>query len=288
VRFAWIHAEKASFPILRMCRIFEVTRQGYYAYANRPPSNRVASEVELCEQIKEVFEESRETYGSPRMKKALYDRGFKVGKHRVERAMRGMGLTPRLRRQRRTTMRDASHPVVPNILARDFNATRPNERWVTDITFVWTAQGWAYLAVVLDLFSRAVVGWNVSTDFSTKLALRALNEAVRKRRPNVGLLHHSDQGCQYTSFEYRERLRELGVTVSMSRKGNCWDNAAAESFFATLKTELIHRRKWAGVGQLRSGVFEYIEVFYNRRRLHSALNYRTPAHVEENYFVEAA
>lgn len=271
-----------------MCRLFEVTPQGYYAWANRPPSNRVVLEVELCRQIKEVFAESRETYGSPRMKQALHDRGLKVGKHRVERAMRGMGITPKLRRQRRTTIRDGSHPVVPNVLARDFQATRPNERWVTDITFVWTTQGWAYVAVILDLFSRAVVGWSVSADFSTQLVLRALNSAIRLRRPEAGLLHHSDQGCQYTSFEYRERLRELGVTVSMSRKGNCWDNAVAESFFATLKTELIHRNKWADISKLRAGLFEYIEVFYNRRRLHSSLNYRTPAHVEDLFFAKAA
>jgi putative transposase len=287
VKFAFIHAEKAFFPIAAMCRLFEVSRQGYYAFANRPPSKRVVLEVELCQQIKEVFAESGGIYGSPRVWEELQRRGYKVGKHRVERAMRGMGVTPNLRQQP-PRIRGTTHVVARNVLARDFKARRPNERWVTDITFVWTAKGWAYVAIILDLFSRAIVGWNVSMSYNTELVLGALNKAVLKRRPEVGLLHHSDQGCQYTSFEYQERLRELGITVSMSRKGNCWDNAVAESFFATLKTELIHRRKWTDLGELCAELFTYIEVFYNRRRLHSSLDYKTPAEVEAAFVAEAA
>ena len=198
--------------------------------------------------------------------------------------MRGMGLTPPAPRKRvQTTVRDKSHPVAPNELARDFSATRPNERWVTDITYVWTDEGWAYVATILDLFSRAVVGWAIDVTATTRLALAALHSAVQKRRPTAGLLHHSDRGCQYTSAEYRQRLQGLGVTVSMSRTGNCWDNAVAESFFATLKNELVHRRRWRSVLELRTALFEYIEVFYNRRRLHSSLDYRTPAAVEQEY-----
>lgn len=288
MKFAFIHAEKASFPIAAMCRVFGVTRQGYYAYAHRAPSARVVAEAALCESIREIFAESRETYGSPRVLEQLQRRGLKVGKRRVERAMRGMGLTPPTpRRHRTTTVRDPKHPVAPNELARDFAARRPNERWVTDITYVWTDEGWAYVAIILDLFSRAVVGWSLDATLSTQLPLAALQSAVARRRPSAGLLHHSDRGCQYTSAQYRDALDALGITVSMSRTGNCWDNAVAEAFFATLKNELIHRRTWRSRFELRHAVFEYIEVFYNRRRLHSSLDYKTPAEVEQEY-AEAA
>ena len=284
MRFAFIHAEKASFPIAAMCRLFNVTRQGYYVYANRPPSPRVLAEVEVCDAIRDVFRASGETYGSPRVLRELRTRGFHVSKRRVERAMRGMGITPPApRRHRRTTVQNPAHPAAPNELARDFTATRPNERWVTDITYVWTDEGWAYVAVILDLFSRAVVGWAVDASLSTRLPLTALAAAVQRRRPAAGLLHHSDRGCQYTSADYREALAALDVTVSMSRTGNCWDNAVAESFFATMKNELVHRRAWRTRIELRSALFEYIEVFYNRRRLHSSLDYNTPADVEHKY-----
>jgi putative transposase len=284
VRFSFIHAEKASFPVRALCRLLGVSPQGYYTFARRPPSRRVLAEAALCQEIRQVFAESRETYGSPRVLRELRARGVRTSKRRIERGMRGMGLTPPVPRKRvQTTVRDPSHPVAPNELARDFSATRPNERWVTDITYVWTDEGWAYVATILDLFSRAVVGWSVDVTATTRLTLTALQSAVQKRRPTAGLLHHSDRGCQYTSHEYRQRLAALGVTVSMSRTGNCWDNAVAESFFATLKSELIHRRRWHNALELRAALFEYIEVFYNRRRLHSSLDYRTPAAVEQDY-----
>jgi putative transposase len=284
MKFAFIRAEKASFPISAMCRLFQVTRQGYYAYANRPPSARVMAEAELCAQVREIFSETGETYGSPRVLDELRRRGVTASKRRVERAMRGMGLTPPMpRRYCTTTVRDTSHPVAPNELARDFTAQRPNERWVTDITYIWTDEGWAYLAAILDLFSRSVVGWALGTSLSTQLPLDALSTAVQRRRPDAGLLFHSDRGCQYTSADHRDALAHLGVTVSMSRTGNCWDNAVAESFFATLKKELVHRRRWHSLAELRNALFEYIEVFYNRRRLHSFLNHKTPAEVEAQY-----
>jgi transposase InsO family protein len=279
-----MRAEKASFPVTAMARVLGVTPQGYYAFVKRPPSPRVREEAELCQQVRQIFDESQETYGSPRVHRELRDRGYRTSKRRVERALRGMGLTPpRPRRHCKTTVRDLSHPVAPNLLARDFEAQRPNERWVTDITYVWTDTGWVYLAAILDLFSRAVVGWSVDTTLSTRLPLTALEAAIRKRRPDAGLLHHSDRGCQYTSDEYRAALCALDVSVSMSRKGNCWDNAVAESFFSTLKLELIHRRTWRDVHDVRQAVFEYIEVFYNRRRLHSSLGYKPPALVEKEY-----
>jgi putative transposase len=283
-----MRAEKASFSVAAMARVFNVTRQGYYAFVNRPPSNRVQDDAKLCEEVRQIFDESDATYGSPRVYRELRTRGWCTSKRRVERALRGMGLTPpRPRRHRKTTILDAADPVAPNLLARDFAATRPNERWVTDITYVWTSSGWVYLAAILDLFSRAVVGWSVDTSLSTQLPLTALHSAIQRRRPDAGLLHHSDRGCQYTSAQYRMALAELNVSVSMSRKGNCWDNAVAESFFATLKLELIHRKPWRDVHHVREAAFEYIETFYNRRRLHSSLDYKPPAVVEQEFATAA-
>lgn len=284
MKFSFIHARKAEHPIAAMCRLFGVTRQGYYAFAKRPPSARVRADAELCGEVRRIFEESRQTYGSPRVHGELQRRGHRLGRARVERAMRSLGLTPPVpRHHRRTTVSDPTHPVAPNELARDFKATRPNERWVTDITYIWTDEGWAYLAVILDLFSRAVVGWALDATLATSLPLAALEAAVLRRRPESGLLHHSDRGCQYTSAAYRDALSDLGVTVSMSRRGNCWDNAVAESFFSTLKRELVARRSWATRDELRAAVFDYVEVFYNRRRLHSSIDLTTPAEAEHDY-----
>jgi transposase InsO family protein len=284
VRFAFIRAEKAFFPVAALCRVLGVTRQGYYAFTSRAPSARQRGEVDLCDQVRQIFDESGATYGSPRVLHELRRRGYCTSKRRVERALRGMGLTPpRPRRRCKTTVRDLSQPVAPNLLARDFDAQRPNERWVTDITYVHTEAGWVYVAAILDLFSRAVVGWSVDTTLSTRLPLAALDAAIRRRRPDAGLLHHSDRGCQYTSVDYRATLQSLDISVSMSRKGNCWDNAVAESFFSTLKSELIGRRTWRDAYDVRQALFEYIEIFYNRRRLHSSLGYRSPAAVEEEF-----
>jgi putative transposase len=289
MRFDFIHAEKAHFKISALCRVLEVTRQGYYAYVARPPSPRVAKEVVLQGLVREAFEQSEGRYGSPRVLRHLHRAGHKVGKRRIEAIMRALGLRGcRPSPWRLTTQADDSHPVEANVLNREFSATRPNERWVTDITYIWTDEGWTYLAAILDLFSRSIVGWALSTSLSTELPLAALRMAVQRRRPEAGLLHHSDQGCQYTSYAYRQALAEQGITVSMSRKGNCWDNAVAESFFATLKNELVHARSWPSRLELRAALFEYIEAFYNRRRLHSSLHYRTPAEVETLYAVQAA
>jgi len=204
--------------------------------------------------------------------------------------MRSQGLSGHKPRRWRvnTTHSDPTHAVVANLLNRDFTASRPDERWVTDITYVWTDEGWYYLAAILDLYSRKVVGWALDATLSTALPMTALKMAIQRRRPRTGLMHHSDRGCQYTSFEYRTELARHGVTVSMSRTGNCWDNAVAESFFATFKNELVHSRSWSTRLQLRAAAFEYIECFYNRRRLHSSLGYKTPSEVEDNYYAASA
>lgn len=284
MRFAFIDAQKATFPVSALCRVLGVTRQGYYAYAKRPCTPAVQNDLRLQTRIRELHEASRQTYGSPRIQQALRTEGIRVGKPRLERTMRGMGLRAcSAKRFVLTTKADSGHRIEPNVLDRKFTATRPNERWVTDITYVWTNEGWCYLAAILDLYSRAVVGWSVRNSLHTALATEALQMAVRRRRPEAGLLHHSDRGCQYTSAEYRAQLEELGITVSMSRRGNCWDNAVAESFFSTLKKELLSRQTWAGPLNVREAAFEYIETFYNRRRLHSTLGYKTPNQVECDY-----
>ena len=289
MRFSFIHAEKASFPIAALCRLLGVTRQGYYAFARRPASARVTAEHGLRARLQELHVEMDGRYGSPRMLRTLRAEGVRVGKRRVERAMRSLGIQARTRRRFRvTTAANPSHAAADNLLARDFVASGPDQRWVTDITYVWTDEGWSYLAAILDLFSRRVVGWALDATLSTSLPLAALQMALQRRNPDAGLLHHSDRGCQYTSADYRAALDDMGAVVSMSRKGNCWDNAVAESFFATLKTELVHRRSWTTRLELRAALFEYIEVFYNRRRLHSTLGYKTPAQVETEHRLASA
>ena len=289
MKFSFIRAEKDNFPIAALCRVLGVTRQGYYASVSRGVSERALRDRELQTRIAEIHQQSRETYGSPRVHAQLARDGCRVGKGRVERNMRALGLAGRVpRRFRTTTKADPSHRVEPNTLNREFVASTPNERWVTDISYISTHEGWAYLAVILDLYSRSVVGWSLDTTLTTALPLAALREALLRHRPGKALLHHSDRGCQYTAADYRRALAEHGIDVSMSRKGNCWDNAVAESFFSTLKNELIYRRQWRTRHELRKEVFEYIEVFYNRRRLHSAVGYKPPAEVEEDYRRRAA
>jgi transposase InsO family protein len=289
MKFAFIDAEKADFTIAALCRVLEVTRQGYYAYVSRKPSVRMLREQALHARLRALSVEHQGRYGSPRMHRQLRADGFCVSKRRVERAMRGLGLNVVVPpRWRATTKPNALHPNAPNTLGRDFTASRPNERWVTDITYVWTDEGWAYVAAILDLYSRAVVGWAMSARLDTTLAVVALQAASRRRGETKGLLHHSDRGCQYTSSRYQEALAGLGITASMSRKGNCWDNAVAESFFSTLKRELVARRKWANRSQLRTALFEYLESYYNRRRLHSALGYKTPEQIEREHVLRPA
>jgi putative transposase len=284
MKFAFIHAEKANHSVARLCTLLGVTRQGYYAYMRRRPSPRVQRDRVLVDDVQRIYQESRGNYGSPRIWRQLRRLGQHVGKRRVERTMRALALVGRpTRRFRVTTKADAGHSKAPNLLGRDFTASRPNERWVTDITYAWTAEGWCYLAVVIDLFSRAVVGWSVDAHLATGLPMRALQSALSRRRPGQQLLHHSDQGSQYTSHEYRHLLARHGIQVSMSRRRDCWDNAVAESFFSTLKAELIERRRWKSRIELRSALFDYVEVFYNRSRLHSTLAYQTPAEVELEY-----
>jgi len=281
VRFAFIATKRADFPVALLCRTLEVSRSGFYAWEQRPQAARRLQDQSLGLEIGAIFAQSRQRYGSPRVHAQLRVAGHRTGRKRVARLMRAAGLRARERRRFRCTT-DSRHGLAirENLLARRFTVTAPNTRWATDITYLWTLEGWLYLAVMLDLFSRRVVGWSVSERLERGLALDALRMALKDRRPPQGLLHHSDRGSQYASHEYQALLAEHGIVSSMSRRGNCWDNAVAESFFASLKMELVYRSRWRTRDEARSALFEYIEVFYNRRRRHSALGYLSPAEFE--------
>ena len=281
MRFEFIRAEKAGFPVRLMCRLLKVSRSGFYAWLKRRDVREV-SDRQLLQLIREIFAQSNETYGSPRIYRELRTRKVPCDKARVERLMRENGITPpRKKKYRVTTDSNHKNPVAPNLLDRDFSSPGPNRRWASDITYVWTWAGWLYLAVVLDLFSRRVVGWAMDTRLDTEsLTLSALQMALTSRAPDRGLLHHSDRGTQYTSADFQKVLDAHGIVCSMSRRGDCWDNAVVESFFATLKLELIFRQTFRTRAEARQAIFNYIEIFYNRRRRHSYLGYLSPAEFE--------
>ena len=279
MRFACIDAEKANFPIEMMCRLLRVSRAGFYAWRRRPESRHAERDRELSKRILTIFDVTRETYGSPRITAELRASGEPVGRKRVARLMRMGGLYAR-RRTRHVQTTDSNHQeaVAPNLLARRFPVGGRRRVWAADITYLPTAQGWLYLAVVLDLRSRAVIGWAMETKVDTELTACALKMALgRSKAPQ---LHHSDRGAQYASLDYQALLAEHGITCSMSRKGDCWDNAAVESFFSTLKTECLRNQVFPSRREARAEVFRYIEAFYNRLRRHSSLGYRSPAEYE--------
>lgn len=272
-----------------MCDQLGVSRGGYYAWKNRKPSRRQQEDTVLKEAIKESHEASRGTYGSPRVVDDLKEQGFEVGRRRVARLMAEEGLTGTpIKPFKRTTDSKHNHDIADNILDREFSVDAPDTAWATDITYVRTWEGWMYLAVVMDLFSRRIVGWATATHMRTELVLGALDMALGRRVPAPCMIHHSDRGSQYASHDYRNALCKNNIVCSMSRKGDCWDNAVVESFFATLKKELIHRRPWATVTSAREAIVEYMEVFYNRKRKHSTLGNLSPAAFERHYEERAA
>jgi transposase InsO family protein len=274
-------AHRGEFRIGTMCEVLGVSRSGYYAWRRRPRSQRDETNLRLSETIRALHEESRGIYGSPRIYAALRRRGVACGRHRVARIMRDEGIRSKTKRRFRyiATKREEM-PAAPNRLERCFTAASPNRVWASDITIVKTAEGWLHLAIVLDLFSRKVVGWAMSEAVTQTLALDALQMALANRRPRPGLVHHSDRGGQYLSAAYQHRLDEHGMVCSMSRPGNCLDNAVAESFFHTLKTELVYQQPYRTREEARLAIFEYVETFYNRTRLHSTLDYRSPEEYE--------
>ena len=282
MRFAFIEAEKALYPVLVLCRVMQVGRSGFYAWLRRAPSARTQADAVLQGQIDRAFLGSRGTYGSPRIRAQLNAEGVPVSKRRVARLMRRRGLCG-LRKARFTRTTDSRHklPIAPNLLARNFTATAPNAVWVTDVTFIWTLQGWLYLAAILDLYSRRVVGWAMSAHNDQALVLQALNMALCRRQPPQGLIHHSDRGSVYCGTAYLAMLKAHGIKPSMSRKGDCWDNAVAESFFGTLKQELLFRRQLEPRRTAQTAIFEFLEAYYNRKRRHSTLGFLSPVDFEE-------
>ena len=285
MRYAVITRHRGEFQVRLMCRVLEVAPSGYYASLKRPPSWHALIDEILMAHVRIAHEESGETYGAPRVHRELQAAGLPVGRKRVTRLMREGGLVARQPKARRVATTDSNHdePIAPNLLARQFdvNGVTVNRVWVSDITYIPTREGWLYLATVLDLGSRRCVGWAMRDDLEVELALSALQMAWETRQPAAGLIHHSDRGSQYAAGAYRAALAAYGMVASMSRKGDCYDNAVAESFFATLEFELIMKHDWETKDEARRAIFRYIETWYNRKRRHSTLGYISPAEYEQ-------
>jgi transposase InsO family protein len=285
VTYAFMAAHTGEFPVNRMCEVLNVSRSGYYDWRKREPSQRQQANETLAMAIRQVYETSRESYGSPRIQAALQQQGIKVSRKRVARLMQQHGLIADRPRRRRpvTTQREPGARVAPNVLGQNFTARRPDEIWLSDITYLETAEGWLYLAVVMDLFTRLIVGWSMAAQLHATLVEQALRLALGRRHPTGDLMHHSDQGSQYTSDLIRDLLAEHHIQVSMSDVGNCYDNAPMESFFGRLKTECAST-PFATHAHARLVIFEHLEVWYNRQRLHSSLGYLSPAAFEQRHY----
>jgi len=280
--FRFIEAERARHSVPLLCRLLGVSRSGYYAWKNRPPSERFRFDAVLLEKIEMIHRNSRATYGAPRVHAELRAIGIRCARKRVARLMRLAKLRGSLRgRRMRTTQRLALRQAAPDLVGRNFSSGEPDHLWVADITYVRSKEGFVYLAFILDACSRKVVGWSMATHLRTELVVDALQMAIARRKPAPGLVHHSDRGVQYTSLSFGKRLEDEGLVASMGRVGSAYDNALAESFVATLKTELLYRSSWPSRQLARTAIFEYIEGFYNTRRRHSALGYLSPAEFEE-------
>ena len=282
MRFRFIEDRRADHPVRVLCDVLGVSPAGYYAWRTRPESQRAAANRDLVDDIQQVHREAYGRYGSPRIHAELRAQGRGASRGRIERLMRHHGIRAIMARQRRVRTTDSRHdfPIAANLLERNFTATAPNRIWLADITYVETDQGWLYLATVLDLYSRKIVGWAMCDHLRTDQPLAALRMAISAKRPAAGLIHHSDRGVQYASAEYRKVIQSAGFQASMSRKGDCYDNAPMESFFHTLKTELVHHRQYATRAEATRDIFAYIEGFYNRTRRHSAIGYISPIEME--------
>jgi putative transposase len=280
--FRFIQAEKATYPVRMMCRLLSVSPAGFYAWCSRPPSARATQDAQLTRRIIQIHQESHKTYGSPRIHAELrLGHGIRVGKKRVARLMCTAGVRSIHRRRKvRTTRRDPEAAVAPDLVERDFAAPSPDALWVSDIKYVATWEGFLYLAATVDACTRSAVGWSMRSDLSTQLVLDALEIGLQRRRPGAGLVHHSDRGCQYTSFAFGRRCREAGVAPSVGSVGDAYDNAMAESFFATIEKELLAHRTFRSRDEARRAIFGYIEGFYNRRRRHSSIGYLSPEEFE--------
>jgi putative transposase len=282
VKFRWIQEQAGQFEVTIMCEVLGVSRSGYYAWVRRPAGARARRREQLMGQIRQAHEQSDGTYGSPRIHAELAGQGIDACVNTVAKLMKQAEIHSVMHRRfvAHTTDSDHDHPVAPNVLGREFHAELPDEKWLTDITYIPTEEGFLYLAGVMDLCSRKIVGWSMADHLRTELCLDALGMALRSRKPGADLIHHSDRGVQYASTDYRLVLQSHGICVSMSRLGNCYDNAAMESFWGTLKTELVHHRSYKTREEARQSIFRYIECWYNRKRRHSALGYKSPEQFE--------
>jgi putative transposase len=281
VKYAWISQHEAEFSVNAMCLFMSVSRSAYYAWLSRPQTAIEKDDAELIEIIKPLFKKGRQNYGTRRIKKGLLELDRQVSRRRIGRLMGAAGLACKTKRKFiATTNSNHKLPVAPNLLDRQFTVQQPNQAYVGDITYIPTLEGWLYLAVVIDLYSRQVVGWSMAEHMRTQLVNDALLMAIWKRKPDKKLIWHTDRGSQYASDSHRALLQDHGIIQSMSRKGNCWDNAVSESFFHTLKTELVHHQRYQTRVEAKQDIFEYIEVFYNRERIHSANNYLSPVDYE--------
>lgn len=281
MKYRVIRENAKQYSIEEMCRFLQVSRSGYYEWNKRDKNPRRQEDRKLAEIIRTIYEQSKGRYGSPRIYQKLRTEGFRCSRKRIARLMREMGLKARHKRKFKvTTNSKHDHPIAPNLLNRQFKTDAPNQVWVADITYIRTFEGWLYLAAVMDLYSRKIVGWAMSDRMTADLAISALKMAIKRRRPGKGLMHHSDRGVQYASKPYRKVLKKYGITCSMSRKGNCWDNAPMESFFSTLKTECTQDKIYLARILAQREIFEFIEIDYNRNRLHSTIGYLSPENFE--------
>ena len=287
MKYAFIREHRDLFTIVVMCEVFGVSRSGYHDWLKRLPSPRSQENTRLRTAIMRIYQGSRRTYGSPRIHAELVKEGFKCSKTRVERLMKELGISAKTKRKFKvTTDSRHNHPISPNLVNRDFSPSGPDRLWLSDITYIPTEEGWLYLATVMDAYSRKIVGWCLDDRMTQNLVLKALDMAVERRKPSPGLIHHSDRGSQYAAKAYQRRLWRYRMKGSMSRKGDCWDNSPMESFFHTLKTEHVYFETFRTREQGKSSVFEYIEVFYNRQRSHSALGFVSPECYEQKMLVK--
>jgi transposase InsO family protein len=282
MKYEFIFRHRSTLRVKKMCQALRVSRSGYYDWSNRGQSQRDRSNQLLLEQIEEVYRGSRCTYGSPRITAELRADGDSFGKNRVARLMRLNGIAAKTRRRFKvTTNSKHDHPVAANLVNRRFKAEKPNRLWSSDITYIWTKEGWLYLSVVLDVYSRRIVGWSMNRRLTKELVIDAVNQALKYRNPGQDMIFHSDRGSQYASDKFRKLLEKHDINASMSGKGNCYDNAITETFFHTMKTELVYFERYQTREEARLSIFEYIEVFYNRKRRHSAIGYQTPVDFEK-------
>jgi putative transposase len=285
MKYAWLDEQRKEYTVPELCAALEVSSSGYTAWKRGgSPTRQRLTDAQMLAHIQSIHREFKGAYGSPRMVRELRARGYPASKDRVERLMRENGIHARHKRRFKVTT-DSKHslPVAPNVLDRNFTPSAPNTAWAGDITYIWTAEGWLYLAVVLDLFNREVVGWSIKPRMTADIVVDALKMAWFRRRPAPGLIHHSDRGSQYASGAFQAQLHEYGMQCSMSRKGNCWDNACSESFFNSLKNERVHGTRYSTQAEAKADIFDYIEPFYNRKRLHSTLGFASPTNFLQHW-----